>query len=346
VGLIDNVLGKLYKKRANDFVAYWLEAGQVPDRLGREPIRAGTDYLRIDLRALEVVYVQKGLTKFYGIVNSVVALTHLGEGTAQFHAVIAPPDLKDVDAADLERFISFNRPLAGPVPYRGGDVDIQVGLFSVASASLLDPYLGLLEEIGNKCSVEFINLALPYAGLLTTGIALLTGSSNTKSLEVGVWTNLTDLRSGWLLIMRADRAKFPLKRLKALAVEGDDAKLMEGEQQIKEYPYVILRVSGSSRRDDFAKIPELKGQHDLYREALRSNDAEKAHEALQSFRRYLFTCPDLLKTDATRIYGEATNDFQDLYGRAQTTVATVAGSGKKTKAAPKTRSLSDYHIYD
>ena len=150
------------------------------------------------------------------------------------------PELKDVDAAHLDRFLSFNQPLAGPVPFRGGDLRIQAGLFSVASANLLDPYIGLLEEIAKKCSVEFINLALPYAGLLAKGVGLLTGTGNPRTLEIGVSTTFAEATSGWLLIMRADLADFPLSRLDRLSVNRADSKLLEGGRPLTAAPYILL----------------------------------------------------------------------------------------------------------
>jgi hypothetical protein len=313
MSVINNLLSYFYSARTEDFIVQWLSPEQVPDGLARTPIPPDEQYLRVDLRALRVVYVRKGLTKLYGMVNSHINLPHLGTGEAEFQAVVSPPDLKDVDAAHLDRYLAFNAPLAGPVPYRGGDVKIQVGLFSVASANLLDPYVQLLEAISKQCSVEFINLALPYAGLLSKGVALLTGSGNPQTLEIGVSTSFDSINSGWLLVLRADRTTFPESRVAKFKVVGADAKLDEGGTLIKDYPYMLLRFSGTPRRDDYFKIPELKAQHDLFTAALRKGDANEIQPALSSFQRYLFTCPDLLTADADKVYARAKADADRLY---------------------------------
>lgn len=345
MGLINNLLSTIYSKRAGEFVVHWLEPGQVPGGEAREPIRPGGDYLRLDLRALQVPYVRKGLKRYYGMVNSEVALAHRGQGTAQFQAVIAPPELKNVDASRRDRFVSFDRPLAGPVPYRGGDLELQVGLFSVAFENLLEPYVGLLEEIGSKCSVEFINLAMPYAGLLAKGVSLLTGSNNEQMLEIGIQANLKAPRTGWLLVMRADADEFPADRLEKLSVKGDKPKLMEGRARLKDYPYMLLCLGRSPERPDWYDIPELKAQHGLYNEALRSNDREKAEAALRAFELAVFTCPDLLTADATRVGQEAKADLDRLYPPARTTAAPTATAAGKKKAGLRPRKLSEYRIY-
>jgi hypothetical protein len=339
VELIQNFLSLFYKARAQDFVVHWLEPGQVPDGLGQAPIGADAEYLRIDLRALRVVHVQKGLTKFYGMVNSHITLPHMGQGEAEFQTVVAPPELKDVDAPHLDRFVSFNQPLAGPVPFRGGDVRIQVGLFSVASANLLSPYVSLLEEISSKCSVEFINVALPYAGLLAKGVGLLTGAGNPKTLEIGVSTVFDQVGTGWLLVMRADRTDFPPERLSRLSVNKDDSKLIEGKRPVVDYPYVILRISGGRTRDDWFKIPELRAQHELFRQVLRKGDRNEVQPALLAFERYLHTCPDLLTADAVKVADKARKDAERLYPATGTAAA-------EKSSGPAPLALADYAIYE
>jgi hypothetical protein len=335
--LVQNLLSHFYEARTRDFVIHWLSPGQTPDGLKREVLTPDEQYLRIELRSLRVVNVQQGLTRLYGMVNSQISLPHLAQGDAQFQTIVAPPELKDVDAAYLDRFVSFHQPLAGPVPFRGGNVRIQVGLFSVASTNLLSSYVGLLEEISKNCSVEFINAALPYAGLLSKGVALLTGTANPQMLEIGVSAGLDPVTSGWLLVMRADAADFPMARLEQLTVNPADSKLLEGTKPVNDYPYMLFRFSGSRNRDDWFKIPELQAQHALFTKALRKGDANDIQPALASFERFLYTCPDLLTSDADKVAKKAKEDV----GRLYPTTGTAAGA----KEIGEPRRLCDYDIY-
>jgi hypothetical protein len=333
MGLIENVLSWFYQARTQDFVVYPF----APDQIGEkhDAVSLKNQYLRVELRSMWVTHVQKGLTKFYGMVNSHIAVPHLREGDAEFQTMVCPPELKDVDAASIVQFISFNQPLAGPVPYRGGDVRLQIGLFSVAAANVMAPYISLLEEISSKCSIEFINLALPYVGLLSKGVSLLTGSNNAKVLEIGISTTLADPRRTALLVMRANRADFPDSRLRKLVVTTPDSRLLENGKPLTEFPHMILRIAGKPNRDDWFKIPELKSQHDSFVKALRGGDANEVKPALIALTRYLRTCPDLLRADADAIAKEATVDADDLYPE------TATGIGRRKEP----RTLEEYRIY-
>ena len=76
--------------------------------------------------------------------------------------------------------------MLGPVPYRGGDIGLEVGLFSIKSADLAKPYLSLMEDISNKAGVSMINTALQFAEPLKNGINLLVGGDVDTLLEIGI----------------------------------------------------------------------------------------------------------------------------------------------------------------
>ena len=90
MNLIQNFLSWIYEARTQDFVVHWLKPEQVPDGLGQTPLKPDEEYIRVDLRALRVVNVQEGLVKLYGMVNSHIAIPHLGQGEAEFQTVVAP----------------------------------------------------------------------------------------------------------------------------------------------------------------------------------------------------------------------------------------------------------------
>lgn len=340
MNVIQNVLSWFYKARSEDFVVHWLNPDQVPDKLERRELTPDAAYLRVDLRSLRIVHVQKGLTRFYAMASSHITLPHLGQGEAVFQTIIAPPELKDVEAKNIDRFLSFNRPLVGPVPFRGGDVSLQVGLFSVVSANLLTPYVTLLEEISKMGSVEFINVALPYTDLIAKGINFLTGTTNPQTLEIGVSTSFEQVSSGWLLVMRAPRAEFSDARLNKLTVAAADSKLLEGTVPVANYPYMLLRFSSSPTRDDWFKVPELLAQSQLFNDVLRKGNANEVRPALAAFERFLRTCPDILTADADKVAKKARAEVDRLYPPDAKTAAILPAAGLDPLP------LEEYRIYD
>jgi hypothetical protein len=106
---------------------------ELPRDAESAPVEPETSYLSVFLRTAYVVDVRRGLRRFHGAVNSSITLPARSGGDAQFIATLAPTSLQDVAPGSADRFIQVNRRLAGPVPYVGGDVEAEVGLFSVAS---------------------------------------------------------------------------------------------------------------------------------------------------------------------------------------------------------------------
>ena len=69
--------------------------------------------------------------------------------------------------------MQLDQRLLGPVPYVGGDIQAEVGLFSVASGDLTGPYLKLLDLLSQAATVSFIGLALPFVEPIKQGINAL-----------------------------------------------------------------------------------------------------------------------------------------------------------------------------
>src|SRR5262249_50868308 len=142
-------------------------------------------YVSIYLRSARIVDVRRGLRRFYGVVHSTTRLASRTGRYAEFSTVVAPPQLWDVEADRPDHFILLSHRLLGPVPYVGGDLEAEVGLFSVASAELTAPYIGLLDAMSRQAGVTFINVARPFVTPLVQGINLLCGAS-ASTLEIGL----------------------------------------------------------------------------------------------------------------------------------------------------------------
>src|SRR4051794_3651502 len=95
----------------------------------------GEYYLTIDLGSMRTPETERGYTKWYGAVHSFVSVpTSDATDNAKFRVVTTRSNLKDIDATNLDRVLQFNKRLLGPIPYRGGMLTFEVGLYSVKSA--------------------------------------------------------------------------------------------------------------------------------------------------------------------------------------------------------------------
>ncbi len=145
-----------------------------------------TAYMSVVLRSLRIPYSRRGFSRFYGTVSSRCSLVHRGGARVEFFVVTTPPDIQGVDDANANRLVTVNKRLAGPVPYRGGDVELQLALLSVKASDLAAPYLEVLENFALVAGVSFVGPALKLAGPLRRGLDLLVGADAPAVLELGL----------------------------------------------------------------------------------------------------------------------------------------------------------------
>lgn len=288
---------QLWRRKAEDWIFAWLDDAQVGGEATAGEVTPDAAYLSVFLKSARVVDVRKGLTRFYGAVHSIIRLPHRSQGCAEFNVVTTPQALRNVDPA-IDRVVQFDQRLLGPVPYVGGDLEMEIGLFSVASSDLAAPYLALLESLSRTAGVSFVSAALPFAGPILEGVKLLSGSDRALALEVGVSTTQSRPRAGHCVVIRAPKSSLDPARLR---VDRSDFRLLFDGKPLAAYPYMVLQIRAEPRRDDWARIPDVAEAFRAVQDEYRRGSTTRTAEALQYFRRVVRTSNDLLLDDAERL---------------------------------------------
>lgn len=143
-----------------------MSANQTPNREPIRAIKSDSEYISIVLKSMRVVNVRVGFSKFYTTVHSYISLSHASGTRANFYVCTTPGQLEEFDKSNVDRIININKRLLGPVPYVGGDLNLELGLFSIKSADLIKPFVSLLTDISNLAGVSFIKAAEPYVAPL------------------------------------------------------------------------------------------------------------------------------------------------------------------------------------
>jgi hypothetical protein len=219
----------IWTRRSEDWTLAWLPS---PASKAAAEAQAEQDYLSIVLKSARVVDVRKGFTTFFGTVHSYIRLPHRSNGLAEFNVVTTPGALKNVDATGIDRVLQLNQRLLGPVPYVGGDLEIEVGLFSVASANLAGPYLALLENLSKTAGVASVGAALPFAAPIVEGMKLLTSSERDVALEVGLATMQPVPKLGYCAVVRAPKATLDVRKLQ---IDDADFRLLHERRAVNDY---------------------------------------------------------------------------------------------------------------
>ncbi|MFA5363902.1 MAG: hypothetical protein WC325_01825 [Candidatus Bathyarchaeia archaeon] len=299
---LDPVRNAIFGK-AVDKIWGRLEPNQVPSKLQiqPEPIQPNKAYLNIVLRSMRIVNVRVVFQKLYGVVHSYATLPIYATEEAKFNVVTTPTNLKDIDKNHLDRVIQGDKELLGPVPYRGGKIQLELGLFAVHSENLLDSYLTLLGELADAASVDYVRQAIPFVAPIQKGISMLLGVGGPSTLLVGLQSSLDPVTGHYVVTDAEKTSNFNLRDLKL----GEDYCLYTKDgKAFNEHPYMVFSVYSTPIRDTWFDIPDLGTAFANLRLAIKSGTPKSIKENHDIFAKAVLSSPDLLIQDAKRIVDE------------------------------------------
>jgi len=323
-----SILQKLLSSTAVDWTFDRINSKHVPGGASEEPIRPNEKYVSVFLRSMRIVHTRKLWKKFYPVVHSYISLPHRSGHIAEFQVVASPSKLLELDGTRIDRVIAVNQRLLGPTPYRGGDLKMELGLFSVNSSDFAKPFLSILETMATTAGVSFVGAAKPFVDPLKKGIELLSGAKD-LNLDIGVATDFDKPETGYFYVMGAPKGSLESEDLKV----SSDYKLIERSgRAVSQYPYLLFSIDSSSKRDEWFVIPEISSAHkELYRLVGAAGKRAEIEDALQAFRRTVLTSPDLLTADAERLVAEVTKDVEAAVPASLTSATPSRKTGIKIR---------------
>ena len=223
--------------------------------------------------------------------------------------------------------------MMGAIPWRGGPLLLELGLFSIKGGNLLTPVVDFLTEISTVAGVSFAGRVAPFAPLIAKGMDMLAGQTSDVALEVGVDTALTLEKPGTYAIIAAPKNTIMRENL---SIDKDRKLLLDG-QPLKQ-AYCVFSIRSVDRKADFGEIPDVKESFAKLRAAIRDGKMEPAKEALASFRLIVKTSPDLISKDAERLYQLAKKMMDDAFGEGP------VSANEAVVAEPL--ELADLQLYD
>ena len=268
-------------------------------------------YLSVFLESLYIGSVRKGLTRFYGTLTSLSSLPSARGGHIQSVVVTTPNGLKDADAKHLARVAIDGMRLFGPAPYRGGDLELEVGLFSVPTSDLLGPYLEVVEDIAGLAAVPFMAAASPFIDPAIKALRLLLGENDGNvELEIGLAKTWAAPEVGLFAVARRSST--------GVLSYDSDRRLLTSDGQAIDEPHLVLRILISTRRDDWQQIPDLLDAYNDFKNAAIKQDLKQAQFAVEAFRLRTQFSPDLISSDASRLAAKCFEEYQRAFKSVQT----------------------------
>jgi hypothetical protein len=277
---------------------------------GQPTLEPNECYVELYVDSLRLRNARKFATTFHGVVYTFVNLPFEGDARIKIPAISKPQNLEQLDPAGLGNVITINKQMMGAIPWRGGPMLLELGLFSVKGGNLLTPVLDFVSEISTAAGVSFAGKIGPFAPLISKGMNMLAGQTRDVALEVGVDTALELSKPGTYAMIAAPKngsisdAKLSLDQ---------DRKLLHDGQPLKQ-AYCVFSVKRADQKVDFGEIPELKESFAKLRGKIREGQMEPAQEAFASFRLTAMTSPDLIRKDAKRLVALAKEMMDEAFG--------------------------------
>lgn len=273
-------------------------------------------YLSVMLRQLRIVNARVGFSRFYGAVEFYGRLPKLSGAAAEFASVSSPSKLRDIHKKDLGNFVFGNQRLLGPIPYVGGDLELEIGLFTIKSQDLLMPYLELLGELSSSAGLAFVSVATPYISAIKKGASALMRPEGSSSLEIGASVTFNPVQSGSYFAARMSSGDYDLSKF---SVDDNYYLLDDQGQRIAGVPYLIFSVDQSSVRDDWHQIPAISASYNQLMDAVRKQKSYKEVSSyFEHFRRVVLTDPDILSEHGPQIVTWAQANVAAAQGATKT----------------------------
>jgi hypothetical protein len=272
-------------------------------------IQPGTQYLRVWLRSARITEVRRWTSKFHASVHARFELNDPVQGRREVVCVVAPDKtFSELDPSHLDRLIVVNQPLLGPVPYRG-QLDADIGLFSIAASDLAKPYLELLAGLTEAAGVNFLAKAVPLAEPIRRGAEMLFSEAGRAQLEIGLARADTRLSPGHWVVARVPKGE----RLQGLRLDPHDYGLLDAQgRPVSGFPYMVIGVEALDQRDDYSAIPEVRTGWEAVRSAVTEVRPDtEVRQRFNQLRRVIAVSQDLVPADKRRVAQIFASELRD-----------------------------------
>jgi hypothetical protein len=246
---------EVFRAKAQHLFWQRLDDSKVVGSPKAKAIEKDQAYFVVRLREMYVRYSRKLWRKLYPVLHAYTK--HL---QGEEYAVAGPGHLRELGDSSLDRVVNLNHRLAGPTPYRGDEVSLLVGLYSVPAE---DAVKALVKTVGDLASLGGLSLGLvpQMAEVLKGGVENILGLGSAR-LQMGVrdaFFRDNPLRSGVYLGVSAPAGDVQ-GVLGQLWVR--DGRLVRGADPSKAVPYeghdyMVLAVERQERRDDWPGLPGI-----------------------------------------------------------------------------------------
>lgn len=258
-------------------------------------------YLRLRLTRMFLKHRRELFQTKYPVVHALMRFA--GSDRIAEVNVIARPELPgDGNESRLDDVVSLDQTLLGPVLYRGGDLDLVVGLYAAPADDWAQRFISLAEGVSQLAVSAPLTAAISMANTVKSSIESVLDSDGLdlklgldKELQEGTW-----LAPGYLVMIAAPDEQVDTT---GLTVEGGE--LFRNGRIYDEHDYIVLAIEVTSSRSDWQSLGYGVQWQKLLETAAKADDIQAVKDAYLTFSSAILSSPDLSWSDRSAITQQA-----------------------------------------
>jgi hypothetical protein len=303
----------IFRAQSKQFFWKQLPARQVVNG-GRDAlIEDDQAYFVIRLKQMYLYYSRKLWRAYHPMLYCYVQ-----HGKREEQAIAGPGQLKDMTDSDLSRVLLLNHRLVGPIAFKGEDVVLQVGLYSVPGEDIAKTLVSSLSTIAGLIGPG-VAPALEIANVVKAGVENIAGLASTR-LQLGVEDTFfqnNKLREGYYVGISAPAAEVNLNQLWLADDQLKQGAIESISQPYQSHDYMIIEIEKLNNRKDWPSFPEIAEFKQQFAAALgdanltTDEKRQRISQLWPSFTNSLNESPHLVKPDREQIALSVSTDLKD-----------------------------------
>ena len=267
-------------------------------------------YVEFWVESARLEYGRKFFNKFSASIYSSLRLASEGDDRAHSAGIHTPSE--DLKSDDRDRVLLVSKRVVPAIPWRGGVVDLELGLFSVNHGDVITPMLKFVTSVASKAGVSVAAAVDPFVPLVTEGLGLLAGQTKETQVEIGLDTSIDLQKSSFYAVIALPQDEVSPA---ALRIRKDDLKLEYDDGEPVNAGYSVVSIRRVEQNADWGQIPALKQAWAGVQTAVKDRDRAAADERLGALRAVLAVDPNLITRDKHALFAKARAQVDWAFGQ-------------------------------
>jgi hypothetical protein len=255
-------------------------------------------YLRLRLARMFLKHRRVLFQTKYPVVNSLMRFAGL-DGKVEVNFLAKPELAGENDETKLDDIVTLDQTLLGPVLYRGGDLELMLGLYAAPADDWAKRFISLAEGISQLTLNATLTTAISIASTIKSSI-IDSMSGDGLDLKLGLDKELKEnewLAPGYVVMIAAPENE----------INEGDLLVKDGELETKRgdvyaaHDYIVLAIEITSQRSDWQSLGYGQIWQDLLKTAAEADDIQVVKDSYTTFTGAIMASRDLSWADRSGI---------------------------------------------